>query len=118
MIPNNLNVRPDWSMVGFRISPELVAILASDKLIDGQMMSETDYETITDGWSTRTFAGPTITTVEYRMTQYVIFTAPTYAEAFRAMADFWGPHLDEERTPIEGRQSLPPARATAIEMGS
>ena len=100
------HTRPDWSMLGFRTAGQY-AVICSDQLIDAVMETETDYD---EFYSTLegllyTRAGQTISTLSYRMREYTIFVADSYAAAFRMAAEHFTPR-ERRSTPIEGRRSL------------
>ncbi len=98
--------RPDWSMFGFRTAGQY-AVICSDQLIDAVMETETDYDEFyspPEGFL-HTWAESTVTTLSYRMREYTIFVADSYAAAFRMAAEHFTPR-ERRSTPIEGRRSL------------
>lgn len=99
-------VRPDWSMLGFRAGASY-AVICSDTLIDASMETEQEYDefySALEGFL-HTWAESTVTTLSYRMREYTIFVADSYAAAFRMAAEHFTPR-ERRSTPIEGRRSL------------
>jgi hypothetical protein len=115
---SSVRTRPDWVIVGSPYDNGEVMLIASKSLTSGELVHETDYETL---YSESYFSplAHVMTSQEYRLEVrmrpdstgkvFIMITAPTYGQALKHLLEHWRPGREgDEDEDSDDRPALDP----------